>query len=327
MLAELRRTLGSTGAAAGLPPEPPPPQKSGPVPLGGSVADMVGWLAAEVRLRAGIAVNEQVKSKIMAIAERCSREELNTWTQKLAASDATSPDWLSFVEMLTVHETYFLRDPGQLDFVRRTALGEIIARAKAQGRPSVQIWSAACSTGEEAYSLAFLVIEALCERGEAEFDATGRLRLNAPWRIEVLGTDLSRQAVRTANEGVYRDFGLGAFRSLPPGFWKYFVRERLEEPTPIPGDCWRVRPEIKQMVRFGQFNLMNRDPPASGFDVVLCRNVLIYFDQPGKRQVFQLIHRALRPQGYAVFGPTDIPDDPTLFETQWGPATVIYRKK
>lgn len=325
-LAELRRGLGNLATGGAAEAAPALPAVAQPPPVQGTVENLVEWLALEVRRRVGIAVNEQVRSKLATIAGRAKREDLVTWVQTLHRAESGSSDWLSLVEMLTVHETYFLRDPGQLDFVRKTALGEAVKRARQAGRNSLQIWSAACSTGEEAYSLAFLAIEALADAGEVTIDSSGGLRWRTPWRIDVLGSDLSRPAVETARRGVYRDFGLGAFRSLPATYWRFFERSEEEE-GPIKAATWKVRPDIARMVRFTQFNLMAEVPPASKCDVVLCRNVLIYFDPPGKRHVFRLIHRVLEPQGYAVFGPTDIPDDPNLFETLWGPATVIYRKR
>ena len=326
-LAELRKGLGDLSSPPVSKNEMTAPATATAPPVAGSVADLVNWLAHEVRRRVGIAVNEQVRGKLTTIAERAGRDEMAAWAQKLFTAESASSDWLSLVEMLTVHETYFLRDPGQLDFVRRMALADAIGRAKADGRNTLTLWSAACSTGEEPYSLAFLALEALADAGEVTLGANGATGWRVPWKIDIVGSDLSRPAVETAKQGVYRDFGLGAFRSLPPNYWRFFERKE-ETDGMLTGTAWKVRPDVARHVRFTQYNLLAAaPPPINRCDVVFCRNVLIYFDPPGKRHVFRLLHGALAAKGFAVFGPTDIPDDPTLFETLWGPATVIYRKR
>jgi chemotaxis protein methyltransferase CheR len=312
-------------SSAGAPVAAPRKQAGPPGPLAGA-GEVVSWLAGEVCRRAGIAVGEAMQGKLDKIARTVPQTELVRWAERLSSVDASHPEWLSLVEMLTVHETYFMRDPGQFDFVRRQALSEVVAQQKSSPVPAIRMWSAACSTGEEAYSLAFLALKALADAKEVEISADGALRFNRRWIIEVMGSDLSRQAVRTAQGGVYQDFGLGSFRNLPPEYRAFFT----QAPDPSGGGqrdrYWRVRDEVQQMVRFRQFNLMSTEPPATELDVVFCRNVLIYFDPPGKRHVFKLIHRALKSSRFAVFGPTDIPDGPELFKAQWGASTVIYRK-
>ena len=313
------------------PQAPLPPPQARLVPAAtltatSSPAEIVRWLADEVRRRAGIAVNESVRGKLDKIAAKVPPGELAGWAEKLAASGADHPEWLSLVEMLTVHETYFLRDPGQFAFARRSGLPDIIADQKTKANPALRLWSAACSTGEEAYSLAILALEALEDAGEAEIDAQGRIRLRRRWTIEVLGSDLSRHAVRVAETAVYNNFGLGAFRSLPQSYWRFFEPVKSEGGSAEPARSWRIGDQIRPFVRFRQFNLMNAEAPLRDLDVVFCRNVLIYFDAAGKRHVFKMIHRALKDGRLAVFGPTDIPDPPELFKAQWGTSTVIYRK-
>jgi len=119
---------------------------------------------------------------------------------------------------------------------------------------------------------------------------------------------------------------MGAFRDLPQAYWRYF--DHIDRPTagPLDGRAWRVRDDVRKYVRFGQFNLMNREPPFLGFHIVSCRNVLIYFDDSGRRHVYDLLHRALAPRGVAVFVPTEIPT-PTMFDAEWGHAAVVYRKR
>ena len=304
-----------------------PKRQAGPPPGPlASSAEVVNWLAGEVCRRAGIAVGEAMHSKLDKIAKTIPQGELVRWAGRLASVDASHPEWLSLVEMLTVHETYFMRDPGQFDFVRRQALNEVIAEQKNSPTPAIRMWSAACSTGEEPYSLAFLALKGLSDAGEVDIASDGSLRFRRRWIIEVQGSDLSRQAVRTAQGGIYQDFGLGSFRNLPPEYRAFFTAAPDPSGNVQKDRYWKVRDEVQQLVRFRQFNLMSPEPFATELDIVFCRNVLIYFDPPGKRHVFKLIHRALKPGRFAVFGPTDIPDGPELFKAQWGASTVMYRK-
>ncbi len=300
-----------------------PPPVSGGAP---SLADAVSWLSAEVGRRVGFAVNGSVRTKLEKIAGSQPPGKLGSWLDHLAGLDSNDPEWLSFVELLTVHETYFMRDPGQFDFVRRHAMTRVIAEQKTQPRPALRLWSAACSTGEEAYSLAMLAVDALAAAGEAVIDATGHVRTLRPWVIEVVGSDLSRQAIRTAQAAVYHEFGLGPFRNLPQHCWRFFERTGKGDSSIEGGASWQVHPDIRRLVRFQQFNLLNGPAPVDQANIVFCRNVLIYFDAAGRRRVFKLIHSVLNAGGFAVFGPTDVPDDPNLFKAHWGPSTVIYQK-
>lgn len=275
------------------------------------------WLAEQVAQRARILLNDKVRGKLASLASEVPEEGRRAWAERLVAAPDAAPEWMALLEHLSVHETYFFRDPGQFDFVRRTALAAAIEQARASGRHSLSLWSAACSTGEEAYSLAILALEALADAGELDLDSFGQVRWRTPWRVDVLGSDVSHRAVAIARSGHYRDHGIGSFRDLPKDYWRYF--ERLP-------NGWRVKPHVGAMVRFQRCDLMAPMPPVRGFDLVFCRNVLIYFTPPGRQHVFRQIHQSLAPGGHAVFGPTEIPDDPALFSTVWGPATVIYRR-
>jgi len=291
-----------------------------------SVSEVVTWLSAEVCRRVGITPNASLRTKIEKIAESQPPGRLAPWVERLAGLDSDDPEWLSFVEMLTVHETYFMRDPGQFGFVRRQAMGVLIAGQKERVRPKLRLWSAACSTGEEAYSLAMLAVEALVTADEAAIDALGNVRYHRPWVVEVVGTDLSRQALSTAQTAIYHEFSLGPFRNLPHHCWRFFERAGRGGTAVEGATSWQVHPDIRRLVRFQQFNLLSGTPPVDQTDIVFCRNVLIYFDAAGRRRVFKMLHALLNLGGFAVFGPTDVPDDPNLFKAHWGPSTVIYQK-
>jgi len=178
------------------------------------------------------------------------------------------------VEAMTTNETMFFRDTTLWEELRNTVLPELIARNQAVRR--LRFWSAAASSGQEAHSLAI----ALIEMGLAN------------WDIQILGTDLSRQMVERARQGRYSQLEVN--RGMPtPLLVKYFVRDGLQ---------WRVREEANRCVRFQQFDLRQKLTAFGPFDIVFCRNVLIYFDLETKRGILKEIRRTLSPGGYLVLG-------------------------
>src|SRR5690349_22650095 len=160
---------------------------------------------------------------------------------------------------MTTNETFFFRDKVPFDHFRDTIMPEII-KARA-GRRSVRIWCAAGSTGLEPYSLAM----SLKEMGAA---LTG-------WRVEIIATDLSQEVLEKAKAGIYSQFEVQ--RGLPIQMLvKYFTQV---------GEMWQIAPEIRAMVQFRPFNLLHDCGHLGIFDIVFCRNVLIYFDQQTKIEV------------------------------------------
>jgi chemotaxis protein methyltransferase CheR len=177
------------------------------------------------------------------------------------------------VEAMTTNESFFFRDTKPFDQFKQIVLPTLMA---ARPNKQIRIWSAACSSGQEPYSLAMI----LCEMA---------VQL-AGWRIEIVGTDLSTEILERAREGVYSQFE--AQRGLPINLLvKYFTQT---------GDRWQINQKIRSMVQYREFNLLN-DPRSLGrFDVVFIRNVLIYFDQPTKGKILNGIS-ALMPDDAFLF--------------------------
>lgn len=183
-----------------------------------------------------------------------------------------------FAEALTVGETYFFRDAGHFALARQ----HIAAVAAAHPRRVIRVWSAGCSTGEEAWSLAIAAREALGVRGFS--------------RVRVLGTDLDESALEHARRGVYGRWSFRAGYTPDP---RWFQRE---------GDRWRVVDDLRRAVTFSRVNLVDlADDTPRDVDVVFCRNVLIYFDTAGVSTVAQRLARALAPGALLVAGPSDPP--------------------
>lgn len=175
------------------------------------------------------------------------------------------------VESTVVAETYFGRHSEQLEALR------LELRRIPRDRP-VSVWSAGCATGEEAYTLAMLLLE------------------DARTAASVIATDVSAQALRTAQSARYGPWSL---RGLGPLGRMRWLRED--------GDEWVVADELRRLVRFRRHNLIHDPPPGDGFDVVLCRNVLIYFDRPALDAVLRRLFGAVRPGGVVVLAPAEVP--------------------
>jgi chemotaxis protein methyltransferase CheR len=259
------------------------------------------------------------------------------WLLALEAEPTDGPGWEALIAGLTVQETYFFRDPDQLAFLRGQVLDGLVAARRHDRTARLLCWCAGCATGEEVYSLAILIVEALKEAGEAEVRPGGGVVLHPRWRITVLGTDIDRAVLRHAQAGRYLDFAMGPFRSLPGTLAGYFETVADEPPPPrlpLPPVRPAIRPAIRAVCRdirtlssFLPFNLAQPDPPVLDADVILCRNVLIYLSDRVRTHAQGLFHRALARDGHLVLGPTDTLKSPELFQPLWGPDTVLYRKR
>jgi chemotaxis protein methyltransferase CheR len=179
------------------------------------------------------------------------------------------------VEAMTTNESFFFRDTKPFDQFKQIVLPTLMA---ARPNKQIRIWSAAASSGQEPYSLAMILSEMAAQ-------------LNG-WKIEILGTDLSTEILDRAKEGVYSQFE--AQRGLPISLLvKYFTQV---------GDRWQINQKIRSMVQYREFNLLN-DPRTLGkFDVVFCRNVLIYFDQPTKAKILNNIAGLMPNDGFLFLG-------------------------
>lgn len=283
-------------------------------------AGQVHRLMELVEARFGIHPTAQMERKLAMAFSSTTEESLKIWVDLMESLPAHDSGWYSVVETLTVHETYFCRDRSLLWMLAGDVLPLVLAQNKAAGNPSLRIWSAGCSTGEEAYNLAMLVLQTLAEMGEATIATNGEIRAAPRWRVEILGTDVSRQVVHIADNAVYADFAMGPFRDMPASRRVFFERIASDDiDNPLPGvSYYRVRAFAKRLVSFRHHNLMTDAPPREDFDIVLCRNVMIYFQNDTKRRIQDMFHRALVPGGVLLLGPTDVLLTPDRYERRFG---------
>ena len=215
-----------------------------------------------------------IESRLLPLARKAGLAGISELVQKMKAGPTALIGQV--VEAMTTNETFFFRDKVPFDHFRDSIMPEILqARA---GRKSIRIWCAAGSTGQEPYSLA------MCLK---EMSAA----LNG-WRIEILATDLSQEVIEKSKAGIYSQFEVQ--RGLPIQLLvKYFKQT---------GDVWQINPEIRAMVQHRQLNLLHDFSQLGVFDVIFCRNVLIYFDQETKINIFNRLAKATEPDGFLVLG-------------------------
>lgn len=184
------------------------------------------------------------------------------------------------IDAITTNETLFFRDTAPFDLLRHKIVPEMIDRRAKTGAARIRIWSAACSTGQEIYSIAILLKELL-----GDPDRYG---------VRLVGTDISDQAVARASRGLYNATEIARGLSEPLRN-KYFYSAQTR-------DGWQIRDEIRAMASFKHQNLMGDLSTLGKFDVIFCRNVAIYFSEADKISLFRRIERALEPNGYLVIG-------------------------
>lgn len=205
------------------------------------------------------------------------------------------------VEALLNNETYFFRDRAMFDQLAETVLPQL-AQARSGSR-RLSIWSAGCSTGQEAMTLAMLFAE-----NPAQWSG---------WRIEILGTDVSSRAIEAARAGYYTQFeiqrGLGVAQMLT---W-------FEE-TP---KGWRAKPELRRRLRFEQRNILDAPPGDGRFDLVLCRNVLLYFDRHTRARAFARLGEGLAHDGWLMLGAGETPVNQTRNLTAERGLIGLYRPR
>jgi chemotaxis protein methyltransferase CheR len=208
------------------------------------------------------------------------------------------------VDAITTNETLFFRDAAPFEALRHKVLPDLFDRRESAGGPRrLRIWSAACSTGQEPYSLAMLLADLL----EDELP---------DWELEILGTDICDAALRQATAGVYRDVEIR--RGLTDAeLGRHFRRE---------GEEWRVRPELARLVRFERRNLLEPFAGVGSFDLVLCRNVAIYFKPEARRDLYLRLVRQLERGGYLFTSSSEsLRELDPRFEPEFHCRAVFYR--
>ena len=255
-----------------------------PEPLAASLAE---WLRATVGLRAAPSDRRELERRLRVAQDDFGFDDLEEFVRWLVAQDPSRAQVEKLAARLTIGETYFFRENQALQALRTALLPPLLEARRASER-RLRLWSAGCSTGEEAYSLAMLLDQAVPDA--------------ASWNISILATDINPVALRKAEEGVYTEW---SFRGTPG-----WIRQRYFEK--VDGRAYRVVPELRRAVTFSYLNLSDETYPSlqtgtNAMDFIFCRNVLMYFAPAQIAAVAERFHRCLLDGGYLVVSPVETP--------------------
>lgn len=233
-----------------------------------------------VKQRSGLVLTKDkaylLESRLVPVARKWNLKTLEDLAQSVRTK-REEPMLRDITEAMTTNESFFFRDQKPFDQFRKVLLPELLRTRET--KKQIRIWSSASSSGQEAYSLAMI----LCEE-------SARVQ---GWKIDIVGTDLSSEMVERAKSGIYSQFEVQ--RGLPiTMLMKYF--------TQIGTDKWQIKEDLRRMVQFREGNLLTDFGPIGTFDVIYCRNVLIYFDQPTKTRVLDAMSQVMAPDGVLFLG-------------------------
>jgi chemotaxis protein methyltransferase CheR len=241
-----------------------------------------------------------VETRLGPLAQREGFESLAALIQQMRSEVKVNGLHHKAIDALTTNETLFFRDFHPFEALRKSILPEVLER-RANAR-RLTIWSAACSTGQEPYSLAMLLLDHFPQL--------------ADWTVSILATDLSPTVLKAAQEGKYTQFEVN--RGLPASYLvKYFTKSE---------EKWCIKDQVKRMIEFRPMNLIQSWPVMPPLDLVFIRNVMIYFDVETKKTILRKIRNCLLPHGYLFLGTAETT---TNLDPQYQPVThgkaVVYR--
>jgi chemotaxis protein methyltransferase CheR len=237
------------------------------------------FLRQLLKQRSGLVLSAEkqylAESRLLPVARKHGLANLAELVGKLKSA-RPSPLSVEVVEAMTTNETFFFRDKAPFDHLRDAALPALIAARAREKR--LRIWCAAAASGQEPYSLAMVL--------------AGMKSALAGWRVDILATDLSGEVLEKAKTGLYSQFEVQ--RGLPIQMLvKFFTQS---------GEAWQIAPQLRDMVQFRPINLLNDFSALGTFDIVFCRNVLIYFDQDTKTDVLNRLAAQIPADGYLLLG-------------------------
>ena len=223
-----------------------------------------------------------LESRIGGRLKECSCKSYDEYYYLLKYDPLRFQEINKLFDAVTTNETYFFRDTFQLEAFEKKIMSLIIEKKEKSKKRSIKIWSAACSTGEEPYTIAILLME-------------NRLLLQS-YSIEVLASDISENVLSSARKGIYGSYSL---RNLSKEHLKKYF-------SPLDGK-YMVNPEVKKLIRYCNINLYDTEKIKSiqNVDIAFCRNVLIYFDNTSKKKVISNIYDSLDQGGFLIIGPSE----------------------
>ncbi len=213
---------------------------------------------------------------------------------RLLTSHEGKRELAALVENLTVNETSFFRNKPQLDLFSKVTLEEILHRKQERRDWTLRVWSAGCSTGQEPFTLAMLIADALAYyylRNPLPFDMPSpKPLIPPPWKVEILASDISYSVLRAGQEAMYAENHMETV--------DYVYRLRYFDKV---GDRYAVKKGLKELIHFDFHNLKTEFLPQRN-DIIFCRNVMIYFDEAEQKRLVEKFYRCLNPEGYLFVG-------------------------
>ena len=242
-----------------------------------SIAELV---EAEVGIKLPATKRLMLEGRLLKRVRVLDCSDVNEYVERLFDKENFEVELVHLIDCVTTNKTDFFREPSHFDFMRNFAVPEILHR-RGRGTRPLKIWSAACSTGMEAYTIA-IVLDDMVTSG-------------ANFRFSVLGTDISTAVLKLAETGIYTTEMIAP---VPADLRRYFLSSK----DPSRGEV-RVVPKLRRSTNFMRMNLMDPSYPVDrDVDIIFCRNVLIYFDKPTQQKVVEQLCAHLRPGGYFIVG-------------------------
>jgi len=261
----------------------------------------VSQISALIEQRVGLAQGALSGVQLERVVDSLAAGDLPRLLQSLTDAADTDLVWQHLLDELVIGETYFFRSRAHFDLLRSVIVPQLVEARRGRGERVLTVWSAGCASGEEAYSLAITLHEALVQHDG--------------WTLRLIGTDINGRALRTAERGLYRPW---SFRQGEQTWReKYFI--------PSEGG-FQLRPAIRQMAQFRQMNVLSGSPLPQ-CDVVFCRNVLLYFAERPARAAEDRLYEALAPGGWLLLGQAEtIRHERDRWTTHLFPGAVLYQK-
>ncbi len=234
--------------------------------------------------KAGINLHEGKKSLLKARLTKYLRKtrfgSLEEYYQYLM-NDDTGEEMVRLLDVISTNLTYFFREPKHYDFLRSKALPQVLEFSDSLNKRAIRVWSAGCSSGEEAYSLGIVLNQFLCSHEGLQ--------------IQILATDISTRVLKKATDGIYEKEKL---EKIPYDLRSRYFQRGINKRS----GYYRVKPQLRKMISFRRLNLMEPFPPGRTFQIIFCRNVMIYFDKHTQERIVQKFYGALEKGGFFFIG-------------------------
>ncbi len=234
-----------------------------------------------------------LRDRLQRRLKACQIDSFHNYYRLLTSREG-KPELASLLENLTVNETSFYRNKPQLELFQKTLLEDLLRRKQERRDWTLRVWSAGCSTGQEAFTAAIQICDALAYyylRNPLPFEVPSpKPLIPPPWRLEILASDISYAALRAGQEGIFSEAHMEPV--------DYTTRLRYFEKT---GDRYAIKKALKELVQFDFHNLKTEFLPQRN-DFIFCRNVMIYFDEAEQKRLVDKFYNCLNPEGYLLVG-------------------------